>query len=390
MAEHTKTALILLCAVGCGGELIASGGGGQGGTGGEGASYDWGLPVGIPKPKVPDDNPMTPEKVALGRHLFYDTRLSGNETFSCATCHRQELAFTDGLPFSEGSTGDLTPRSSMSLTNVAYLSNFTWANPAIPSLELQAKIPMFGEFPVELGLAGQEEVLFERLRAEPIYEDLFRVAFPDRPDPIDLESILKALAAFERSLLSFGSPFDRFAYDGDPDALTESQKRGRDLFFSERTECHHCHGGFNFTDTTLHENTTFEEEPFHNTGLYNLDGEGAYPEGNRGLYEITFEPGDMGRFRAPSLRNVAVTAPYMHDGSIATLSEVVDHYARGGRLIAEGPFAGDGAENPLKSEFVQGFELSDSEKADLVAFLEALTDPDFLANPAFSNPWTQP
>jgi cytochrome c peroxidase len=140
----------------------------------------------------------------------------------------------------------------------------------------------------------------------------------------------------------------------------------------------------------LHENTTFEEEPFHNTGLYNLDGEGAYPEGNRGLYEITFEPGDMGRFRAPSLRNVAVTAPYMHDGSIATLSEVVDHYARGGRLVAEGPFAGDGAESPLKSEFVQGFELAETEKADLVAFLEALTDPDFLANPAFSNPWTQP
>jgi cytochrome c peroxidase len=153
-------------------------------------------------------------------------------------------------------------------------------------------------------------------------------------------------------------------------------------------ECHHCHTGFNFSDSTRHINTGFVSTPFHNTGLYNLDGQGSYPRGNTGVFELTGKENDMGRFRAPSLRNVALTAPYMHDGSVATLQEVINLYAAGGRNITEGEFAGDGRRNPHKSGFVSGFNISDQSKADLVAFLESLTDERFIQNPRFSDPFS--
>jgi cytochrome c peroxidase len=165
--------------------------------------------------------------------------------------------------------------------------------------------------------------------------------------------------------------------------------RGEALFFSERLECHHCHNGLHFSDTVLHERNRIGERAFHNTGLYNIDGRGAYPANNTGIAEITGRPEDMGRFRAPSLRNVAVTAPYMHDGSIATLSEVIDHYAAGGRTIASGPNAGVGRDNPLKSSFLPGFEMSAQERADLIAFLQSLTDEQFLRDPRYADPWTE-
>jgi cytochrome c peroxidase len=127
--------------------------------------------------------------------------------------------------------------------------------------------------------------------------------------------------------------------------------------------------------------------PYHNTGLYNVDGKGAYPEPNTGVYSVTLDPEDMGKFKAPTLRNIAVTAPYMHDGSIATLSEVLDHYAAGGRTIAAGPNKGVGSKNPLKDPLVQGFELSKQQRADVIAFLESLTDEAFLTDPAFADPF---
>jgi cytochrome c peroxidase len=361
-----------------------------GGAGGTAPTWDWGLPPGVPQPRIPKDNPMSVAKVELGRHLFYDARLSGNETQSCASCHDPSLAFTDARPISIGSTGESTPRSSMSLANVAYLTTLTWANPTLVALEDQALVPMFGEHPVELGLAGKDDELLARLAAEPRYVELFAEAFPDEAEPISVGSVVRAIAAFERTLLSFDSPYDRYAYGGQAGALTEAQRRGRELFFSEGVECFHCHGGFNFSDSTAHEGTTIVETMFHNTGLYNLDGEGAYPEPNTGLFEITGDPADMGRFRAPSLRNIAKTAPYMHDGSVATLEEVIDHYAAGGRTIESGPYAGVGSESPLKSEFVTGFPITPEQRADLVAFLECLTDDAFLTNPNLTNPWSTP
>ncbi|TKD12728.1 methanobactin export MATE transporter MbnM [Polyangium fumosum] len=385
-ARGSFAALLLLGAfAGCGGE-------------GEGppapvppapATWDFGLPAGYPKPKVPADNPMSVDKVELGRRLFYDKRLSGNETQSCASCHDQKLAFTDGRAGGLGSTGEVHPRSSMSIVNVGYLSTLTWANPLITELEEQALLPLFGETPVELGLAGKEDVLLERLRKEPVYEALFPKAFPDEADPVRLENVVRAIGAFERSVISYQSAWDRYNYGGDSKALSEAQKRGKDLFFSEKLECFHCHGGFNFSDSVVHDGSTFTETMFHNTGLYNLGGTGAYPEGNRGVYEVTSVTTDMGRFRAPTLRNITLTAPYMHDGSIATLSEVLDHYAAGGRTIADGPYAGVGSTNPYKSELINGFVLTEDEKADVLAFLAALTDDALLTDPRFADPWKQ-
>ena len=187
-------------------------------------------------------------------------------------------------------------------------------------------------------------------------------------------------------MISGTSRFDAFTYGRDREALTPTEVRGMNLFFSERLECHHCHGGFNLSASSTHEGVVGDASVFHNTGLYNLDGEGAYPPGDTGLFELSLNPEDMGRFRAPSLRNIALTAPYMHDGSIETLEDVLQHYERGGRLLM-GPHAGDGATSPLKSGLVPGFALTDPERLDLIAFLETLTDTEFITREDLSNPW---
>lgn len=351
--------------------------------------YAWPLPEHLPRPTVPADNPMSAAKVTLGRRLFYDTRLSVNNTTSCASCHVQALAFTDGRPRAVGATGEVHPRSSMSLVNVAYLSRLTWANPLLEHLEDQALTPMFGDKPIEMGMGGREDMLVELLQSDPSYRVSMPAVFPHDANPYSVLNAVRAIAAFVRSIVSFDSPYDRYLA-GDTAALSASAERGMQLFFSERLECFHCHGGFNFTDSTTHEDTRVERVGFHNTGLYNTDINGAYPAENTGLFDMTGERRDMGRFRAPTLRNIALTPPYMHDGSIATLEEVIAHYARGGRLIADGPNAGDGRLSPFKSEFVRGFELHAGEHADLLSFLHALTDTSVVQDPALSNPFAAP
>lgn len=347
--------------------------------------WTWDLPPGFPEPAVPADNPMSPAKVELGRALFFDPRLSENRTQSCASCHDPSRAFTDGAAVSVGSTGQPTVRSAMSLANVGYSPTLHWADPDLTSLEAQARRPISATDPVELGWAGREDALVARLAGIPGYRSQFRAAFPADPDPVRLDNLVKALAAFERTLISGGSPFDRYLA-GERDALDAAALRGMELFFDERLECFHCHGGFNFSQATVHEGSTLPETAFHNTGLYNVDGRGAYPDKDRGLYDVSGRPADMGRFRAPTLRNIAVTAPYMHDGSVPTLDAAIDHYARGGRLVETGPYAGDGRASFLKSAFVSGFRLSPGEREDLKAFLRALTDTRFLENPDFRAP----
>lgn len=350
--------------------------------------YEWRLPQGYPPPAVPADNPITSAKVELGRWLFYDTRLSGNKTMSCGTCHIQALAFTDGRPRAIGSTGEVHPRGSMSLVNVAYASRLTWANPLLDRLEDQALIPLLGEQPVEMGLGGQAEEIPALLRTDPRYKELTARAFPEDRDPYSLLNGIRAISAFVRTIVSFESPYDHYI-NGDDGALSEAALRGMELFFSERLECFHCHGGFNFSDSTTHANSTVEQVGYHNTGLYNLDGNGAYPPDNTGLYDLTGERRDMGRFKAPSLRNVALTAPYMHDGSVATLNDAIQHYERGGRLLEEGAFAGDGRLSPFKSGFVGGFELVISERQDVIAFLDSLSDSSVSSDERFANPFTE-
>lgn len=357
-------------------------------TGGPAAQWDWDLPEHFPSPRVPKDNPMSAEKVELGRHLFYDERLSGNGTQACASCHVQELAFAESRALPIGSTGDIVPRNSMSLANVAYSSRHTWANPLLESLSQQATIPLFNEIPTELGAVFAEEEILQRLADDPIYVELFDAAYPDDGESINWINIRRAIASFQRTLISYSSPYDAYLL-GDEDAISDSAKRGAALFFDEEFECHHCHNGFNFTNATEHEGTVFDSPAFFNTGLYNIDGNGTYPEGGWGLSEFTLEAQDMGKFKPPTLRNIALTAPYMHDGSIATLEDVVETYAAGGRVIEDGPYAGDGRVNPYKSSFVSGFEMSDQDKADILAFLESLTDEEFITNPAFGNPWEE-
>ncbi|MEM9404024.1 MAG: MbnH family di-heme enzyme [Pseudomonadota bacterium] len=340
-------------------------------------SWVWTLPPGVSPPRVPADNPMTMPKAELGRHLFYDTRLSGNGTQSCASCHLQQLAFTDGLARAVGSTGEVHPRSSMSLANVAYNSTLTWADPDLRSLEEQQLGPMFGTDPVELGLAGRERELLARLRDSAVYPALFAEAFPEDENPFTIQRVLDAIATFERTLVSFDSPYDQYLRRGRRGSLGKAERLGEELFFSVRMGCADCHGGPFFTNAINHIGQDGSVEEFFNTGLYDLDGAGQYPEPNTGVHASTGDPADMGRFRAPTLRNIAVTAPYMHDGSIATLDDVLTtHYMPGGRT-----------DSPLRSDLMVRFGLSPQERAAVIAFLESLTDETFLTNPQFSDPW---
>lgn len=336
-------------------------------------AYVWPLPAWMPPPPVPADNPMSAGKVELGRHLFYDARLSADGTVACASCHLQARAFSDGRETAMGIGGTVDGKNAPSLANAGYLPVLTWANPHMTSLESQALVPLFGENPDEMGNAGKEASLFALLAADPYYAAAFPAAFPDRPAP-DLFTITRALGAFQRSLISVDSPYDRFKYWGEEDALSKAAKRGEELFFDHRFECYRCHLGVMFTDNIVTSRSGQPEVGFHNTGLYD-----PCPASVPGLVEITGRAEDAGRFRTPSLRNVAVTAPYMHDGSIPDLRGVLAHSATAGRAPG----------HPMKDSMIAGFTATSAEIDDLIAFLESLTDDAFLTDPRLSDPWPE-
>lgn len=313
-------------------------------------SYRWDLPKGFPKPSVPFDNPMSAVKVELGRYLFYDKRLSVNGESSCATCHRQELAFTDGRKTAIGATGQLHSRNAMSLVNVAYSAALTWSNADMRQLESQALVPMFGEHPVEMGLREADGVP-AAVAADARYRDLFSRAFPGESGAINARNVVKAIAAFERTIISARSPYDRYHYGGDDNAVSDAAKRGEILFFSQKLACFRCHGGFSFSDATEFDGHTRREIPLHNNGV------------------------GTGKFKTPTLRNIALTAPYMHDGSMPTLESVLDNYAAGGH------------DNPDKDPLIGGFTLSAGGRADLIEFLRTLTDDAVTHDARFANPW---
>ena len=319
---------------------------------------------------------MTAAKVALGERLFADGRLSVTGTYSCASCHVPALAFTDGRPTAIGATGEHHARNTPTLINVAYAATFSWADPSLTSLEEQHRVPMFNHTPVELGL---DQVLPERLaamNADASLVPLQRAAFPDADPQLTLDQVVQAIASYVRTLISADSAFDRYLYWGD-ETMTPDARRGMKLFFSERTNCSLCHASFNLSGPVRQQGVVDPLPVFHNTGLYNVGGTGRYPD--PGLEAHTHRAADMGAFRAPTLRNVAVTAPYMHDGSIATLAEVIEFYDAGGRNIEAGPDAGDGRVNPFKRKEIHALDLSAQEKLDLVAFLQSLTDTKYLA-----------
>lgn len=301
------------------------------------------LPNGFPEVPEPDDNHFTTQRWQLGKKLFFDPILSVDASISCASCHQPDLAFSDHQAFSKGVEQRLGNRNSPSLANLAYHPYFTREG-GVPTLEMQILVPIqeHNEFDFNILLIA------ERMRQDSTYVQMAWDAYEREPDPY---VITRSLACFERSLLSGNSSYDqheRGESNLPPDAL-----RGKALFFSERTQCSSCHSGFNFTDYR-----------FANNGLYS-----QYPD--EGRFRLTGNEQDMAVFKVPSLRNVELTAPYMHDGSLATLADVVAHYNSGGE------------DHPNKSPLLQPLFLSAQEQNDLVTFLAHLTDHSFVENPIF-------
>ncbi|HET9184114.1 MAG TPA: cytochrome c peroxidase [Candidatus Angelobacter sp.] len=291
----------------------------------------------LPAVPVPADNPQTEAKIELGKRLFFDTRMSGDFSSSCATCHNPSLAFTDALPRSRGFGGKTLPRNAPTVLNAAYNTAQFWDGRAA-TLDEQCKGPLLS--PTEMNMVDEKH-LVDRLNAVPEYRRDFQKAFGSAPS---LDNVAAAIATFERTLVTPDSPFDRYAR-GDKSALTDQQKRGLIVFFGKGS-CSECHSGANFTDNK-----------YHNLGANPVPGN---PE-DLGRFALTHDPKDMGAFKTPSLRNVALTAPYMHDGSVATLEDVVEFYDRGG----------DGA--PNQDKLIFKLNLTPREKKDLVAFLKTLT-----------------
>ncbi len=303
-------------------------------------------PLGLPPVPIPADNPPTAETIALGRKLFYDPMLSIDDTVACVTCHAPDLGFSDGKQFSEGVEGLMGGRNSPTLFTVAYYTTQFWDGRA-PSLEKQAEGPV--QAPVEMGqtLEGVEE----KLMADSSYRSEFEIAFG--PGRITFEMVEKAIASFERTVVSGNSPFDRYFFEGDKEALSESAQRGLEVFRDpEKGNCTACH--------TIGETyALFTDNEFHNLGV-DLDPQGELKD--IGRYEVTQNESDKGAFKTPSLRSVALTAPYMHDGSLQTLSDVIDFYV------------GGGSSNPWLDEEMKTLDfLTFPERADLLAFLESLT-----------------
>jgi cytochrome c peroxidase len=337
------------------------------------AAWEWRLPPGFPEPRVPADNPMSAAKVTLGRRLFYDRRLSLNGTQACADCHRPALAFTDGRARAVGSTGAGHRRSAPSLANVAYAPSLTWADPKVTRLEDQSRIPLFGTDPIEMGFGGREPELEARLRADAEYAALFAGSFPGEPSPVTIDNLTRALAAFERTLVSGNSPYDRLVYQGRMDALSGSAWRGMRVFYADRPGCSRCHGGLLFSGSFDYGLLAKPVKPrFVDNGLLEASERRGPGVVDAGLARATGRRRDGGLFKVPTLRNIALTAPYMHDGRIATLEGVLDHYAR---VPAAHP--GDG---------ITAAPLTPQERDDLLAFLRSLTDESFVADPEFGPP----
>jgi cytochrome c peroxidase len=305
------------------------------------------VPAGFPPFTPPADNVPTRERVALGRRLFYDERLSRTETISCASCHVQEHAFADPNRFSNGVDGSTGTRNAPALVNLAWGKTFFWHGGAA-SLEVQAIGPI--KNPVEM------DMLLADVAARLAQDSALSADFADAYDEAPSESTIpRALASFVRSLVSGDSGYDRYLA-GDASAISPAAVRGEALFNGERAECFHCHTGFNFTTNG-----------FRNNGIDPADPD----EGRR---EITLKDSDLGKFKIPSLRNVAVSAPYMHDGALANLDDVIDTYVAGGRG------------HPNTDPTIQPLDLTSDDKGDLRAFLESLTDNDFLTNPDYASP----
>lgn len=319
---------------------------------------------------------------SLGRYLFFDTRLSFNNTKSCASCHDPEFAFSDGYRRSITASGEIALRNAPSLINSSEMKYLDWADPSVTTLEKQHERPFFNEHPIEMGIKGNEELILGRLKSDALYRQLFETCYPETEQPFVMENVIKVIAAYVRKLKSRNSPYDHYVA-GDSTALSASAKKGRDLFFSDRLNCASCHRPPYFTQA---DRLIATDSVYVNIGLYNVGQSNRYPEEDTGLARLTHRSNDDGKFRIPSLRNLIFTAPYMHDGSVADLAEVVEIYASGGRNVHYGSVAGDGRSNSNKDKRITGFDLTKDEKGQLIDFLLALSDSTVITSPVFKNP----
>lgn len=301
-------------------------------------------PTHFPEIPTPDDNQFTISRIELGKKLFYEPMLSIDSSVSCATCHLQNRAFTDGVPKSIGVHGRIGMRNAPALINLAY-DQFFFRDGGVSSLETQAMSPINNELEMDFDIHEAAEGLAEST----FYQQLSQESYQRE---MSAYVVVRALAAFQRTLISGNSPFDDYFYNNNESALSESQKEGQAIFFG-KGNCSNCHNGFNLTNFG-----------FENNGLY-------LNYTDKGRSRITLQQTDEGKFKVPTLRNVEKTAPYMHDGSLQTLESVIEHYNNGGK------------NHENQSEFVKPLHLTEQEKVNLVSFLHALTDETFLNNPDF-------
>ena len=296
------------------------------------------IPQGFPDPIIPEDNQLTYERIELGKRLFYDQILSKDGTISCESCHKQEFAFADNVTISAGVEGRFGFRNSMSLANMAY-QDALMREGGVPTLEMQVLVPIQDHNEMDFNILS----VVEKLNLDSTYIDASIRAYNRIPDAF---VITRALASFQRTMLSGDSDYDR-------NLLDEKEENGKELFFSDELACSSCHGTFLFSNLTI-----------ENNGLYEV-----YEDS--GKYRLTNLQEDIGKFKVPSLRNIEITAPYMHNGSLSNLEEVIEHYASGGKNHFN------------KSELITGFDITDDEKDNLIRFLKSLTDNNFTNNSFF-------
>jgi len=287
------------------------------------AGFSWGY---LPDPVIPSDNPLTPAKVALGKRLFSEPLLSAGRAYSCASCHQPERHFTDGRPRAVGAGGDTLAHNTPTLYYAGFNSSLGWQANGARTLEQQHQTPLFSNSPLEMGFSGEN---LADLSLDDRYPPLFSAAFPD--DGISTTSVIRALASYVRTIVPAPSAFDAYLFDDDQHALSAMAVAGMRLFFSPRLGCSNCHASLAFSGPISH---VLEQTPpaFHVTGVGGSDA----------------------AFRAPTLRRVAATAPYMHDGSMATLQQVLQHYQN------------------VAAKHVPSFTLSADEQAQVIAFLHTL------------------
>lgn len=308
-------------------------------------------------------------KIQLGKKLFQEKKLSLYNNKSCSSCHSSEYSFTDGYRRSVSAIGEELLHNAPTLLNIQNYQVFDWDKPFVHTLSQQIKRPLYNVHPLEMGYDSTSVLLKQFLKNDSSYNLLFTKAYGKKCnyDAIEIE---EAIIGYINTLQARNSKYDQYK-NGKLNAMSENEIKGMHLFFSDKLKCAQCHTPPDFTLATYTKNT---DSLYINIGLYNILPQETYPLHDIGLQKFTKNEKNNGQFRIPGLRNVALTAPYMHDGSVANLNELIDIYAQGGRIIQSGVYKGDGTINKHKDKRISGFNISHEEKDNLILFLHCLTD----------------